>query len=909
MAVILDLSGTLPQTFTEGNWPRTHLNTGKWHFQWTPTAASTDAAWGTGFYAMFASSGTPSGTDNGGLWITSDKLELYNQASTAVISQALAWAAGATIDITIDIPLGQVTIAGASSGNGTFSFTPSGTYFTAGTLGCGVYGGGGFSLPASVLGDIDDTQAATPSVASWAPRVVDRVPRRAGPIAALIAAAWVGPIAPPSAPPDSPPLAWAPEFPDRVPAARRPVNQGGSFAPAPLPIPNASAPLLSWAAEHPDRVPGPRRPVNAGGSFAPAPLPLANAAAPALSWAPEFPDILRPARRNPPGGLVAPPYDTSSPAPAPALSWAPEFPDMALPRPRRPFGGLTAPPYDTSSPAPAALTIGKAIISQRINALSPPTGTLTTPGTDIAVTAVANATDTLTAVGHGMTTGDGPYKPAVSGGTLPGGLDSSTRYYVIRTGADTFKLATTVQLAIAGTAVNLTDDGSGTISLVRHVDTQASGSAFLAFVSRGQWSSAPTGPTDNKGNVYTAVAGPRAYDGFPGSQAGVYADLTGVGGAAHTWSLDWANFDEITIGALEVVGATVCNVSSFTEVAIGSTTVQGPAVDATAGALLVAVVFGNGPVSQDHTFTFLDGFTKIPECTAEGDISANGYIQHAVAYKRVYTRGRYSFRVQGVNQEGGQLVILALQSTSNEVPPMDWNVQAAHVFRREQRPTGGVVGPLVTPAPSIQQWQPSYPDQHERPARAIAQAVAAAPSDTNAGPLTWGPTFPDQVRRAAQRLLGGHVAPPSDTNAGPLTWAPTYPSQVRGASPRTRGGEVAPPPDRNAGPLTWAPVYPAQVPLVARRPLGAATAPVTVPAPPPPAPPLSWAPSYPDAVPPAAAALILGGAVAPAAVLPNPPSPIPETVVIVFDDGAIAVELGDAAPNVALGDPTLQVTS
>lgn len=146
---------TFPQTFTTGNWPQTALNSGKYHFTWTPTAASTDAAWGTGFYSLIASGGTPSGTDNGGLWIHADAIELYNQTGT-VFSQAITWGAGAVIQVTIDMVAGSLTISGASTGNGTFSFTPSGTCFTAGTLGVGIYGGGGFSLPASTISSLDD---------------------------------------------------------------------------------------------------------------------------------------------------------------------------------------------------------------------------------------------------------------------------------------------------------------------------------------------------------------------------------------------------------------------------------------------------------------------------------------------------------------------------------------------------------------------------------------------------------------------------------------------------------------------------------------------------------------------------------------------------------------------------------
>lgn len=46
--------------------------------------------------------------------------------------------------------------------------------------------------------------------------------------------------------------------------------------------------------------------------------------------------------------------------------------------------------------------------------------------------------------------------------TLPGGLATATDYYVIRVSDSTFKLATSYANAIAGTAINITDAGTGT---------------------------------------------------------------------------------------------------------------------------------------------------------------------------------------------------------------------------------------------------------------------------------------------------------------------------------------------------------------------------------------------------------------------------------------------------------------
>lgn len=69
-------------------------------------------------------------------------------------------------------------------------------------------------------------------------------------------------------------------------------------------------------------------------------------------------------------------------------------------------------------------------------------------------------TDRLSAASHGFPTG---LKVRVStSGTLPAGLTASTDYYVIATGASVFQLATSRANAFAGTAIDITDAGSGT---------------------------------------------------------------------------------------------------------------------------------------------------------------------------------------------------------------------------------------------------------------------------------------------------------------------------------------------------------------------------------------------------------------------------------------------------------------
>jgi len=75
-----------------------------------------------------------------------------------------------------------------------------------------------------------------------------------------------------------------------------------------------------------------------------------------------------------------------------------------------------------------------------------------------------NATDTFNKVSHGRSTGDGPVQVS-SSGTLPARLSAATDYWIISTGANTFKLATSLVNAKLGNNVLISDDGTGTHTL------------------------------------------------------------------------------------------------------------------------------------------------------------------------------------------------------------------------------------------------------------------------------------------------------------------------------------------------------------------------------------------------------------------------------------------------------------
>ncbi len=96
---------------------------------------------------------------------------------------------------------------------------------------------------------------------------------------------------------------------------------------------------------------------------------------------------------------------------------------------------------------------------------------ITIPNLNITVESLAG--DRLTtlnnsnnATSHNLQTGDGPIRVYVSSaaGALPAPLVNSTDYWVIRFDNDTIRLATSKANALAGTRVNITNNGSGTRS-------------------------------------------------------------------------------------------------------------------------------------------------------------------------------------------------------------------------------------------------------------------------------------------------------------------------------------------------------------------------------------------------------------------------------------------------------------
>ncbi len=80
-----------------------------------------------------------------------------------------------------------------------------------------------------------------------------------------------------------------------------------------------------------------------------------------------------------------------------------------------------------------------------------------------------NGSDTVNSTAHGLFTGDGPIQLT---GLLPDTLAAATNYWVIKLTADTFKLATSLANAMAGTPIAFGTDGSGSRTAVAVSATQ-----------------------------------------------------------------------------------------------------------------------------------------------------------------------------------------------------------------------------------------------------------------------------------------------------------------------------------------------------------------------------------------------------------------------------------------------------
>lgn len=126
--------------------------------------------------------------------------------------------------------------------------------------------------------------------------------------------------------------------------------------------------------------------------------------------------------------------------------------------------------------------------------ISAPTVSIAAPTLHtIALEDVNTTTDTITETAHGQRTGVKLTYLKV-GSTAIGGLADATAYYLIVTSPDTFQLATTLENALAGTAINLTGTGSANQTF-RGTTATATASIAAGSVSSFTITNAGTGYT------------------------------------------------------------------------------------------------------------------------------------------------------------------------------------------------------------------------------------------------------------------------------------------------------------------------------------------------------------------------------------------------------------------------------
>jgi hypothetical protein len=82
------------------------------------------------------------------------------------------------------------------------------------------------------------------------------------------------------------------------------------------------------------------------------------------------------------------------------------------------------------------------------------------------ISAVTAGSDTITVTGHALLTGYGPVRVVSSASDVPAGLDADTDYWVVNVTANTISLATSLVNAFAEVVIDITDAGSGTLTLV-----------------------------------------------------------------------------------------------------------------------------------------------------------------------------------------------------------------------------------------------------------------------------------------------------------------------------------------------------------------------------------------------------------------------------------------------------------
>lgn len=184
------------------------------------------------------------------------------------------------------------------------------------------------------------------------------------------------------------------------------------------------------------------------------------------------------------------------------------------------------------------------------------------------------------------------------------------------------------------------------------------GSLMIVSVAHGDIA-AFARPTDNKGNgPYPQLGATHSYTHYESSGTALYAQPAATGGSDFKISTSTKPSDEITLAAVEVVGASQVVDFQWNEVVqpAAAIPVTSRRVTTTGAATLVAFWWGDAPEPGDKTAVPNNGFTVVDSILAQGAL-----IQCAVAVKEVPGAGTYDVTWEATPVQGAQLWLVAVQ--------------------------------------------------------------------------------------------------------------------------------------------------------------------------------------------------------------------------------------------------------
>lgn len=228
---------------------------------------------------------------------------------------------------------------------------------------------------------------------------------------------------------------------------------------------------------------------------------------------------------------------------------------------------------------------------------------------------------------------------------------------------DAFSANNTFDIGAHGEVVQLFGQASSPAQIT--FSPQASGSSLLTLMG-GMDDLATQALTDNRSNVYSQIDTTQVFTDWAGYGWVAKWKAGAVGGSGTILSQVVTAFDEISMVALELIGATELEDTAWSQQAnagAGGTQLSGDVVTA-GSAILVALWGGAGPVGNgNHRATPNNGFRLLH---GFGTDDPNGYVQFFVAYK-VVGAGTHNVTWTHSPVQGAILGLLAFKAASGAI--------------------------------------------------------------------------------------------------------------------------------------------------------------------------------------------------------------------------------------------------